>query len=93
MLFHKKIGIGQKKKKRLDKRLSTQQRKGDSDIVAESNLVLTSLHLSKDDSSLLSETIGSAVLDSGCNKTVCRLEWYNCVLDTLPDKASKMIKT
>ena len=69
------------------------EEKGDSDDVAETNLVLMSLHINKDDSSLLGEPIGCAVLDSGCNKTVCGLEWYNCFLDTLPEKASKKIET
>ena len=36
-----------------------------------------------DQSQLLRETLGYAVLDSGCNRTVCGKSWLNSYLDTL----------
>ena len=32
------------------------------------------------------------MLDSGCSRSVCGLTWYNCYLDTLPDKVRNSIK-
>ena len=40
----------------------------------------------------LGETVGSVVLDSGASGTVCGLKWYECFLDTLPDKVRENIK-
>lgn len=31
------------------------------------------------------ETIGNAVLDSGCSRTVCGVGWFDCFLETLSD--------
>ena len=41
-----------------------------------------------DDNSLkwfLGETLGCAVIDSGCSKTVAGITWLNCFLETLND--------
>lgn len=42
---------------------------------------------------LLGETIGSVILDSGCSKTVCGEEWYRCYEETLTDDEKKKIKS
>ena len=39
----------------------------------------------------LSETLGSAVLDSGASSTVCGTKWYKCFLETLTDAQKKKI--
>ena len=39
------------------------------------------------------ETLGMAVLDSGCTKNVCGEGWLNCYLDTLTSDQLKNIKT
>ena len=39
----------------------------------------------------LSETLGSAVLDSGASSTVCGTKWYKCFLETLMDAQKKKI--
>ncbi len=41
---------------------------------------------------LLGETIGSVILDSGCAKTVCGNVWLDCFIDTLPENRVKAIK-
>jgi hypothetical protein len=33
---------------------------------------------------LVSETLNSAIVDSGCNKTVCGQNWLKCFVDSLP---------
>ena len=40
---------------------------------------------------LLGETLGSAVLDSGASSTVCGTKWYKCFLETLTDAQKKKI--
>ena len=35
------------------------------------------------DSSILGQTIGSMILDSGCAKSVCGQDWYDCYMETL----------
>ena len=37
------------------------------------------------------ETVGHAVLDSGCSQTVCGVEWLESFLDTLNDKEKEMV--
>ena len=65
------------------------------DLTCESNFVLLGEfdniddHTNKDRknndvSTLLGETIGAVVLDSGCSETVCGKTWYECFVDTLP---------
>ena len=65
------------------------------DLTRESNFVLLGEfdniddHTNKDRknndvSTLLGETIGAVVLDSGCSETVCGKTWYECFVDTLP---------
>ena len=44
------------------------------------------------DNSLLGETLGSVVLDSGCSRTVCGGTWYECYLDTLPQHIRDKVK-
>jgi transposase InsO family protein len=41
--------------------------------------------------SLLGETIGSVLLDSGCSKTVCGEQWLQCFMDTLTDKEKSSV--
>ena len=67
------------------------ENKEDSDEVVEAHVVLMSLK--SDDNTLLGDTIGCAVLDSGCNRTVCGRVWYNCYLDTLPEEAREKLKS
>ena len=39
----------------------------------------------------LSETLGSAVLDSGASGTICGTKWYKCFLEILTDAQRKKI--
>ena len=41
---------------------------------------------------LFSETIGCAILDSGCSKSVCGDNWLETYLDTLSENEKKMVK-
>ena len=43
-------------------------------------------------SSLVGETLGMAVLDSACTKTVARESWTNAYLDTLTEKQRQQVK-
>ena len=42
-----------------------------------------------DNSSLLRQTINSAILDSGASTTVCGKKWLDCFLETLPVDSKK----
>ena len=42
-----------------------------------------------DNSSLLGQTINSAILDSGASTTVCGKKWLDCFLETLPEDSKK----
>ena len=42
-----------------------------------------------DNSSLLGQTINSAILDSGASITVCGKKWLDCFLETLPEDSKK----
>ena len=42
---------------------------------------------------LLGTTIGSAIVDSGCTKTVCGDVWLNTYLDSLSQKDRKLVYT
>ena len=44
-----------------------------------------------DNSSLLGQTINSAILDSGASTTVCGKKWLDCFLETLPEDSKKEI--
>ena len=44
-----------------------------------------------DNSSLLGQTINSAILDSGAGTTVCGKKWLDCFLETLPEDSKKEI--
>ena len=69
-------------------------KEGNKESVYEANIVLLNLEDTKEkDSTLLGQTIGSAILDSGCARSVCGKEWYDCFLDTLPESTKKKIKT
>ena len=61
--------------------------------VYDANIVLLNIEEHRETESLLGQTIGAAVLDSGCARTVCGSDWYSCFLDTLQDNARKDIKT
>ena len=41
---------------------------------------------------LNAETIGHILLDSGCSKTVCGIQWYESFLETLSEREVSMIK-
>ena len=43
------------------------------------------------DDVLLSETIGYAIIDSGCTRTVCGETWLNTYLDTLPNNIRRQV--
>ena len=45
-----------------------------------------------DTNTLVGETLGRMVLDSGTTSTVSGLNWYNCFLDTLPDSVRNNLK-
>ena len=45
-----------------------------------------------DTNTLIGETLGCMVLDSGTPSTVSGLNWYNCFLDTLPDSVRNNLK-
>ena len=45
-----------------------------------------------DSTELLSETIGYAILDSGCNVTVCGQTWLNTFIESLSNENAKSIK-
>ena len=55
----------------------------DNDSVHETHIVL--INMNEDNDSLLGQTLGAAILDSGCSKTVCGKEWYDCFIETLSD--------
>ena len=66
----------------------------DSDYTLhEANIVLET-HVEKKNSktTLLGQTIGAVILDSGCSKTVCGITWLNCFMDTLPEQARDNMK-
>ena len=44
-----------------------------------------------DNSSLLGQTINSAILDSGASTTICGKKWLDCFLETLPEDSKKEI--
>ena len=46
-----------------------------------------------DNSSLLGQTINSAILDSGASTTVCGKKWLHCFLETLPEDSKKKKKS
>ena len=61
--------------------------------VYDANLVLLNLEECKtNESSLLEQTVGSAILDSGCAKSVCGSIWYQCYLDTLPKHVASTLR-
>ena len=45
----------------------------------------------KNGNTFLSETLGSAVPDSGASGTVCLIKWYECFLETLTNTQKKII--
>ena len=45
-----------------------------------------------DTNTLIGETFGCMILDSGITSTVSGLNWYNCFLDTLPDSIRNNLK-
>ena len=45
-----------------------------------------------DTNTLVGETLGCMVLDSGTTSAVSGLNWYNCFLDTLPDSVRNNLK-
>ena len=64
-----------------------------NDSVFDTNLVLLNLSDSSDEKcSLLGQTVGSAILDSGCAKSVCGSDWYHCYTDTLPVELTNQLK-
>ena len=54
-------------------------------IVEEVAIVLFTKGMEHYEGTLLSETVGCAVLDSGCVKNVCSEIWLNAYLDTLDE--------
>ena len=44
-----------------------------------------------DNSSLLGQTINSAILDSSACTIVCKKKWLDCFLETLPEDSKKEI--
>ena len=66
------------------------QDNNEENSVYETNIVL--MNMNENTESLLGQTIGAAILDSGCSKTVCGKEWYQCFLDTLTDDARSKVR-
>lgn len=65
----------------------TSHKKEDNENILVSNLVLMSQQKGEDGANtFLGETLGSAVLDSGASGTVCGKKWYECFLETIPEK-------
>ena len=63
------------------------------DSVFEANIVLMSQQgPAGGGPTLLGETLGSMVLDSGCPRSVCGKTWYDCYLDALPEKFKKNLE-
>ena len=54
------------------------------DPEAEAHIIL--MNLNEQSESLLGQTVGAAILDSGCSRTVCGNQWYECFKETLSDK-------
>ena len=54
-------------------------------------VVLMSQHAEGGSQSLLGETLGSMILDSGGSRSVCGLKWFNCYFDTLPTELRKRV--
>ena len=44
------------------------------------------------DTVIISETVGCGILDSGCSKTVCGVEWLEAYIDTLSEEEVKEVK-
>ena len=65
----------------------------DCEEAHETYVVLLNLEESSNgDSSILGQTIGSMILDSGCAKSVCGQVWYDCYMDTLPNSVKSKLK-
>ena len=56
---------------------------------AEYTLMASAKNISDNDTSLLGETIGCMVLDSGTTSTVGGLTWFDCFVETLTDDLRK----
>ena len=62
--------------------------------IHETHIVLMNLEEAEEkEVSLLGQTVGCTVLDSGCSRSVCGYVWYQCFLETLTEEAKKKIKT
>ena len=55
-------------------------------------VLMSNQNKDNDSNTFLGETIGNVVLDSGASGTVCGVKWYECFLETLPDKVRENIK-
>ena len=52
------------------------------------------IYLSSDNTKgFVGETINTAILDSGCTKTVCGAVWLDCYLNSLSTEDKKLVKT
>jgi len=54
--------------------------------------LMTSAVCETEPKSFNADTIGHALLDSGCSKTVCGTQWYESFLETLSEKEMSQIK-
>ena len=41
---------------------------------------------------LTKEALNSAILDSGCSSTVAGKGWFDCFIESLPEKSQKLVK-
>ena len=71
---------------------SSSDKSSDKSPIYDTNIVLLNIEEQHGTESLLGQTIGAAVLDSGCARTVCGSDWYSCFLDTLQDNVRKNLK-
>ena len=64
------------------------------DSTHDAHIVLMNIEETEDEkSSLLGQTVGSTILDSGCSRSVCGYVWYQCYLDTLSEEVREGIST
>ena len=65
-----------------------QHSRENEETVYEANILLMSYNTSN--KTLLEQSLGSAILDSGCSRSVCGLTWYKCYCDTLPEELRRI---
>ena len=59
----------------------------------DTNIVLINIDKKEgnEEKTLLGETVGAMVLDSGCSRSVCGLVWYQCFVETLSESVQNRL--